>query len=231
MIAIRKSIDRGHRSHGWLDARHTFSFADYRHPDHMGFRALRVLNEDVVRPGAGFPPHSHRDMEILTYVLEGAVRHRDSTGGGGVIRPGEIQYMCAGSGVAHSEMNASDTEDLHLLQIWLLPKAEGLKPGYAQQRIAERIDGRLAPVASPDGRAGSVAIHQDAVLYAARLKDGGEAVLPLAPSRYGWLQVARGGVEIGGALMAAGDGARFEKEGPTPVRALADSEILFFDLA
>lgn len=231
MIAIRKGIDRGRANHGWLDARHTFSFANYHHPDHMGFRALRVINEDVVAPGAGFPPHSHRDMEIITYVLEGGVRHQDSTGGGGVIRPGEVQYMCAGSGVTHSEMNASEKEKLHLLQIWLLPDRAGHKPGYAEQKIADRIDGRLAPIASPDGRNGSIKINQDAVLYAARLKEGAEIELPLSTDRYGWLQVAKGGLEIGGAIMQAGDGARLEKEGPTRLKALDDSEFLFFNLA
>lgn len=231
MIAIRKGIDRGRANHGWLDARHTFSFANYHHPDHMGFRALRVINEDVVAPGAGFPPHSHRDMEIITYVLEGGVRHQDSTGGGGVIRPGEVQYMCAGSGVTHSEMNASEKEKLHLLQIWLLPDRAGHKPGYAEQKIADRIDGRLAPIASPDGRNGSIKINQDAVLYAARLKEGAEIELPLSTDRYGWLQVAKGGLEIGGAIMQAGDGARLEKEGPTRLKALDDNEFLFFNLA
>jgi hypothetical protein len=231
MIAIRKGVERGRANHGWLDARHTFSFADYRHPDHMGFRALRVLNEDVVAPGAGFPPHSHRDMEIITYVLEGGVRHQDSTGGGGVIRPGEVQYMCAGAGVTHSEMNASETEPLHLLQIWLLPDAAGHEPGYAQISVADRIAGRLAPIASPDGRDGSIRINQDAVLYAARLAEGAEIALPADPTRHGWLQIARGGVEIGGAILQAGDGARVEKQGPLPLKALADAEILFFDLA
>lgn len=231
MIAIRKGIDRGRANHGWLDARHTFSFANYHHPDHMGFRALRVINEDVVAPGAGFAPHSHRDMEIITYVLEGGVRHQDSTGGGGIIRPGEIQYMSAGAGVTHSEMNASGQAPLHLLQIWILPSAAGLTPGYAQQSIADRIEGRLAPLASPDGRDGSIRINQDAILYAARLKEDAEIELPLDAARFGWLQIARGGVEIGGAIMQAGDGARFESEGPAAVKALADAEILFFDLA
>jgi redox-sensitive bicupin YhaK (pirin superfamily) len=231
MITIRKGIDRGHANHGWLDARHTFSFANYYDPAHMGFRALRVINEDVVVPGAGFPPHSHRDMEIITYVLEGGVRHQDSTGGGGVIRPGEIQYMSAGSGVTHSEMNASKTEPLHLLQIWLLPNARDLKPAYAQTSIAATIDGRLAPVASPDGREGSIRINQDATLYAARLKEGQEIELPVSADRYGWLQIARGGVEIGGAIMQAGDGARIERTAAPGIKALAGSEILFFDLA
>lgn len=231
MIAIRKSIERGRRNHGWLDARHTFSFGDYREPAQMGFRSLRVINEDVVEPGAGFQPHSHRDMEIVTYVLEGAIAHEDSTGGGGVIRPGEVQYMCAGSGVTHSEFNASKSERLHLLQIWILPGAKDLKPGYVQQSVEKEIAGRLAPIVSPDGRAGSIRINQDAVLYAARLDEDQEIALPLDAQRYGWLQVARGGVEIGGAIMQAGDGARFEGETRPTLKTLSDAEILFFDLA
>ncbi|MEQ1931062.1 MAG: pirin family protein [Parvularculaceae bacterium] len=230
MITIRKSIDRGRRNHGWLDARHTFSFGDYRDPAQMGFRSLRVINEDVVAPGAGFAPHSHRDMEIVTYVLEGGVKHEDSTGGGGVIRPGEVQYMCAGSGVTHSEVNASPSEPLHLLQIWLLPNAKDLKPGYAQKSVSAEIDGRLAAIVSGDGRDGSIKINQDTVLYAARLKEGQEVVLPLAAERFGWLQIARGGAEIGGAVMQAGDGARFEAEAGPKLKALGLAEILFFDL-
>jgi hypothetical protein len=231
IIAIRKGIDRGHANHGWLDARHTFSFASYHDPAQMGFRALRVINEDVVAPGAGFEPHSHRDMEIITYVLEGGVAHQDSAGGGGVIRPGEIQYMSAGSGVTHSEMNASKSEPLHLLQIWILPNARNLKPGYAQKSVLDAIRGKLAPIVSPDGREESIRINQDAVLYAARLDEGQDIALPLAGNRYGYLQIARGGVEIGGAIMQAGDGAKFENEAAPRLKALAPAEILFFDLA
>lgn len=230
MITIRKAIDRGHANHGWLDTHHTFSFADYRDPDHMGYRTLRVINEDVVAPGAGFAPHSHRDMEIITYVLEGAVAHKDSTGGGGVIRPGEVQYMCAGSGVTHSEYNASDSEPLHLYQIWVLPKARGLKPGYAQKAFGDERGGVLRLVASPDGRDGSLKINQDTALYAALLEEGAEIEHSLPEDRYGWLQVARGGVEIGGAVMQSGDGAKIEGEKVLQLKALAPAELLFFDL-
>lgn len=232
MILIRKAIDRGHANRGWLNSHHTFSFADYYHPDHMGYRALRVINEDVIAPGAGFPAHSHRDMEIVTYVLEGAVAHRDSTGGGGVIRPGEVQYMCAGAGVTHSEFNASKTEPLHLYQIWLLPNAKNLKAGYAQKAFGDERNGRFRIVVSPDGREGSLKINQDASLYAAVLDEGAEVQQPLGEERYGWLQVARGGVEIGGAIMQAGDGAKIEKETAVAIMALAPrTELLLFDLA
>lgn len=232
MITIRKGVDRGHANHGWLDANHTFSFANYYHPDHMGFRALRVINEDTVTPGAGFPPHSHQDMEIITYVLEGAVAHKDSTGGGGIIRPGEVQYMCAGSGVTHSEYNASKEEPLHLLQIWLLPSARGLTPGYAQKAFGDERNGVLRLVASPDGRDGSLKINQDASLYASVLAEGDIAEHKFGPDRYGWLQVARGGIEIGGAVMQAGDGAKIELERLISLKALAPkTEFLLFDLA
>lgn len=230
MITIRKAIDRGHANHGWLDTHHTFSFADYHDPDHMGYRTLRVINEDVVAPGAGFAPHSHRDMEIITYVLEGAVAHKDSTGGGGVIRPGEVQYMCAGSGVTHSEYNASDSEPLHLYQIWVLPKARGLKPDYAQKAFGDERGGVFRLVASPDGREGSLKINQDTALYASVLEEGAEIEHPWQEGRYGWLQVARGGIEIGGAVMQAGDGAMIEGETLLRLNALAPSELLLFDL-
>jgi len=230
MITIRKAIDRGHANHGWLDTHHTFSFADYRDPEHMGYRTLRVINEDVVAPGAGFAPHSHRDMEIITYVLDGAVAHKDSTGGGGVIRPGEVQYMCAGTGVTHSEYNASDSEPLHLYQIWVLPNAKGLKPGYAQKAFGDERGGVFRLVASPDGREGSLKINQDTALYASLLEDGAEIEHSLQEGRHGWLQVARGGVEIGGAIMQAGDGAMIEGETLLRLKALAPAELLLFDL-
>ena len=231
MIMIRKGTDRGHANHGWLDARHTFSFANYHHPDHMGYRALRVINEDVIAPGAGFPPHSHQDMEIITYILDGAIAHKDSTGGGGVIKPGEVQYMCAGAGVTHSEFNASKTDPLHLYQIWLLPNAIGLEAGYAQKAFGDERNGIFRLVASPDGRDGSLKINQDTALYASVLSEGDEIEHPLRADRFGWLQVARGGVEIGGAIMQAGDGAKIEKEEALRMKALAPSELLFFDLA
>lgn len=231
MITIRKAIDRGHANHGWLQARHSFSFANYYHPDHMGFRALRVINEDTVAPGAGFPPHSHQDMEIITYVLEGALEHKDSTGGGGVIRPGEVQYMCAGAGVTHSEYNASKTDPVHLLQIWLLPNARGHKARYEQRDFGDARRGRLLPVATPDGRDGSIAVNQDALLYASVLDEGVEARHEFAADRYGWLQLARGGLEIGGVMMQPGDGAKIAGERLLDVKALApDTEFLLFDL-
>lgn len=232
MILIRKAIDRGHANHGWLDARHTFSFADYRDPDHMGFRALRVINEDRIAPGAGFAPHSHRDMEILTYVLDGAIEHKDSTGGGGIIRPGEVQYMCAGSGVTHSEFNASKAEPAHLLQIWLLPDAKDHAPRYEQKAFGEARRGALALVASRDGRAGSLKINQPTDVYASVLGEGEDIEHRFAPGRFGWLQLANGGLEVGGLVMQAGDGAKISDEEVLAVKALApETEFLLFDLA
>ena len=232
MISIRKGFDRGHANHGWLDARHTFSFANYYHPEHMGFRALRVMNEDVINPGAGFPTHPHDNMEIITYVLEGALAHKDSTGGGGVIRPGEVQYMSAGSGVTHSEFNASDTDPVHLYQIWLLPNERGAPPRYEERKISEARDGGLALVASGDGRDGSIRIRQDADLYASVIKEGATLSHAFRPGRFGWLQVAKGGIELPeGSIMQAGDGAKINDETRVSWTALADSEILLFDLA
>ena len=232
MITIRKGVDRGRANHGWLDARHTFSFANYHHPDHMGFRALRVMNEDRINPGAGFPTHPHQDMEIITYVLEGALAHKDSTGGEGVIRPGTVQYMAAGTGVAHSEFNASKTEPVHLYQIWLLPDRKGASPRYEEREIGAARNGRLALVASQDGRDGSFRINQNADFYASIVKEGDGLEHHFAPGRYGWLQVAKGGIELPeGSIMQAGDGARIEGEDAIAFKALADSEILLFDLA
>lgn len=231
MITIRKGVDRGHASHGWLEAKHSFSFASYHHPERMGWRSLRVINEDVVQPGAGFAPHSHRDMEIVTYVLEGALEHKDSTGGGGIIRPGDVQYMCAGSGVTHSEFNASKSEPVHLYQIWILPNAKGLKPGYAQKSFGDERKGRLRVVASPDGRDGSIPINQDALIFAGVFAEGAELERRIDGGRFGWLQVARGGVETGGALLQAGDAALLEGEDLLSFKAAADAEVIFFDLA
>ncbi len=232
MITIRKGVDRGHANHGWLDSHHTFSFANYHHPEHMNFRALRVMNEDRINPGAGFPTHSHQDMEIITYVLEGEVTHKDSTGGGGTITPGMVQYMSAGTGVSHSEYNASDENMLHLYQIWLLPDATGHTPHYEERRIGPAREGGLALVASGDGREGSIKIHQDADLYASVIKDGEALSHRFALGRYGWLQVAKGGVELPeGPIMQAGDGAKIEDAEAVSFTALADSEILLFDLA
>jgi redox-sensitive bicupin YhaK (pirin superfamily) len=227
MIQVRKSKDRGHANHGWLDSWHTFSFADYHDPRHMGFSALRVINEDRVTPGEGFPTHPHRDMEIITYVLEGALEHKDSLGSGSVIRPGEVQRMSAGTGIRHSEFNHSQSEPVHFLQIWILPDVQGAKPGYEQKRI--ELDGGLRLVASPDGSSGSVTIHQDARVYAARL-NGAEISHALAPGRRAWLQVARGTAKVNGTELQAGDGAGFA--GETELRLAADgsAEVLLFDL-
>jgi redox-sensitive bicupin YhaK (pirin superfamily) len=201
MITIRKAAERGHFDHGWLDTSHSFSFADYRDEDHMGWSELRVINEDRVQPGEGFGTHRHRDMEILSWVLEGELAHRDSTGGGGVLRPGEVQRMSAGTGVSHSEFNGSKERPVHFLQIWLLPDRTG---------SARR--GRLAIIASPDGAEGSTTIHQDARVYATLLDEGQRVALPLAAGRQGWVQVARGEVVVNGHILTAGDGAALSGE-------------------
>lgn len=232
MITIRKGADRGHANFGWLDARYTFSFANYFHPERMGFRSLRVMNEDHINPGAGFPAHSHEDMEIITYVLEGELAHKDSTGGEGVIRPGVVQYMSAGSGVTHSEFNASTENPVHLYQIWLVPDAKGYAPRYEERKLVSEADEGFELIASDDGRDGSIPIHQDASLYAAKLGQGSNAEHRFSEGRYGWLQVARGGVELPqGSIMQAGDGAVIEGESRVALKALADSEVLLFDLA
>ena len=232
MITIRKGVDRGYANHGWLDARHTFSFANYHHPDHMGFRSLRVINEDRINPGAGFPTHPHNDMEIITYVLEGALTHKDSTGGEGVIRPGVVQYMSAGSGVQHSEFNASDADPVHLYQIWITPNKTGVTPRYEEREIGNARDGSLALIASGDGRDGSFRINQDADLYAAKVVEGDALSHHFVPGRFGWLQIAKGGVELPeGSIMQAGDGAKIDNLDRLSFKALADSEILLFDLA
>lgn len=231
MITVRKSDDRGHVKHGWLNARHTFSFADFYDPEYVSYRSLRVMNEDRFAPGGGFPMHPHRDMEIITYVLDGAIAHKDSTGGSGVIRPGEVQYMRAGSGVRHSEFNPSDSQELHLYQIWMLPKELGLAPGYAQKEFGDARKHGLCLVASPDGRDGSLKINQDTDLYAAIIEDSDERAHDFAPGRAGWLQVARGAVNLNGVELQAGDGAKIENENSIVIKALEASEILLFDLA
>ncbi len=227
MMQLRKANDRGHANHGWLDSWHTFSFADYHDPKHVQFSALRVINEDRVAPGEGFPTHPHRDMEIITYVLEGALEHQDSLGTGSVIRPGEVQRMSAGTGIRHSEFNHSQSEPVHFLQIWILPDRQGMKPGYEQKRIG--LDGQLRLVASPDGHDGSITIHQDARVYAARLT-GNEATHALAPGRRAWLQVARGAVTLNGTTLHAGDGAAIENESSLRLAADGSAEMLLFDL-
>jgi redox-sensitive bicupin YhaK (pirin superfamily) len=233
MIQIRKSDQRGHFDHGWLDTRHTFSFADYHDPQQMGFGSLRVINEDQVVPGRGFGTHGHRDMEILSYVLSGALQHRDSLGTGSIIRPGELQRMTAGSGVRHSEQNASSSEPVHFLQIWILPEADGLAPGYEQKSFpAEARRGRLQLVASRDGRDGSVTVHQDVALHLANLGAGETARLPLAPGRRAWVQLASGALEVNGQLLQAGDGAALTGEAAVELRGAAGrgGEALLFDL-
>lgn len=231
MLELRKAADRGAAFHGWLDTRHTFSFAHYYDPRHMGFRALRVINEDRVAPRAGFPTHGHQDMEIITYVLEGALAHEDSTGSKGVLRPGEVQRMSAGSGVRHSEYNASDAEALHLLQIWILPDEHGIEPSYEQRAfpLEERTD-RFRLLVSPDGQDGSLRIHQDAKLYGAVLTPAARASLSLGEGRYGWVQVARGAVSLDGQRLAAGDGAALEGRNLTFEAEDDGAELLVFDL-
>jgi quercetin 2,3-dioxygenase len=229
MILIRPSEERGHNKLSWLDSRFTFSFDQYYDPNHMQFRSLRVINEDVVAPSQGFPTHPHRDMEILTWVLEGAVEHRDNTGGRGVIRPGELQHMTAGRGVLHSEFNPSSTESTHLLQIWLMPKRKGLDPSYEQLSFPDaELRGKFNLVAGPQA---PVTIHQDANLYIARLDKGTKATHSLAPGRHAWVQIARGEVQLNGEKLKAGDGAAISNETEIQVEATMASETLLFDLA
>lgn len=230
-LTLRRAGERGHLNFGWLDTSHTFSFGSYHDPRHMGFRVLRVINEDRVIPGQGFPTHPHRDMEIITYVLEGALEHRDSMGNGSVIRPGEVQRMSAGTGVTHSEYNASRSEGVHFLQIWILPEARGLEPGYEQKAFsAEEKRGKLRLVASRDGAEGSVKLNQDAKLYATLLEQGEELSFTIEPGRHAWVHVARGKAQLNGRAMAAGDGASASGEGRLLLRGEQGAEILLFDL-
>jgi quercetin 2,3-dioxygenase len=232
MITVRPAAERGHFDHGWLDTYHTFSFASYHDPSHMGFRALRVVNEDRVKPGEGFGIHAHRDMEILTWVLEGALEHKDSMGNGSVIRPGDIQRMTAGTGVTHSEFNPSREVPVHLLQIWLLPNRRGLPPGYEEKRFPpEARRGHLCLIAAGDGRQGAVSINQDADLWTALLEPGESVRHALKPGRYAWLQVARGGVSLKGTTLGAGDGVGVSDEAALDMTASAPAEVLVFDLA
>ena len=231
MLTVRKSAERGHAHHGWLDSFHSFSFAGYHDPDWMGFGPLRVINEDRIAPGGGFPTHSHQDMEIVTWVLAGALEHQDSLGNGGVIHPGEVQRMRAGHGIAHSEFNASASEPVHLLQIWIEPDANGLAPGYEQIAFApDSLRGRLRLIASRDGRDGSVTIHQDAAIHAGRLAPGDRATLTLAPGRRAWLQVASGRVKVQGLPLDAGDAVAVRFESAIDIEALDASEVIGFDL-
>jgi len=231
MIAYRRADERGHAQHGWLDSFHSFSFADYYDPQHMGFGPLRVINEDRVQPGMGFGTHGHRDMEILSYVLEGELSHRDNMGNGSVIVPGDVQRMSAGRGVLHSEFNPSPERPVHFLQIWIEPSARGIRPSYEQKRF-EAADkrGHLALIASPDGRDGSVTIHQDAYVYAALL-DGDERVThDIAPDRRGYVHVARGSVPRNGAPLHAGDAAKLDGAATIALDAGSEAEVLVFDL-
>jgi quercetin 2,3-dioxygenase len=232
MMQIRRNAERGHADHGWLDTYHTFSFADYFDPAHMGFRALRVINEDRVAPGTGFGMHGHRDMEIVTVVLAGALQHRDTLGNGEVLRPGEVQHMTAGTGIRHSEFNPSPTEAVHLYQIWLLPRQTGLTPSYEQKAFpdAEKHN-RWRLIASPDGRDGSLTIHQDSRLYLARLNEAQELRHELANGRHAWLQVLHGGASVNGTVLKAGDGAALTDEKAVTVQATEAAEVLLFDLA
>jgi redox-sensitive bicupin YhaK (pirin superfamily) len=232
MIQVRKSNQRGHADLGWLNTYFTFSFADYYDPKHVHFRTLRVLNDDRIAPGQGFPTHPHRDMEIVTYVLEGALEHRDSMGTGSVIRPGDVQYISAGSGVTHSEFNASDKEPVHLLQIWMFPEAQGLKPVYGQKTFSqEEKSGKLRLVASPEGRDGSVKIQQHNELYATVLSEGQSVRHELGPERHAYVQVARGSVTLNGTTLDAGDGAAISNEKAVDLTGVANAEVLLFDLA
>jgi len=232
MITVRKSEDRGKGKIDWLDSRFSFSFGDYYDPAHENFGALRVINEDWIKGGAGFPPHPHRDMEIVTYILEGAIAHRDSTGGGGTIRPGEIQRMSAGSGIVHAEFNASATETCHLLQIWIMPSRRGIEPGYEQKRIdPDAVRNHFARIAAPDPRENEVRLVQDAEIWAAKLDAGVEAIHPLAQGRKAWLQVAKGEVVLGDQILKAGDAAAITDQAQIAVKSNALSEVLLFDLA
>jgi hypothetical protein len=232
MIVRRPSDERGRANHGWLDSRHTFSFADYHDPAYMGFRSLRVINEDRVQPAKGFGTHGHRDMEIISYVLAGELAHKDNMGTGSVIRPGDVQRMSAGTGVLHSEMNPSPSNPVHFFQVWLLPARRGIPPSYEEKRFEDREkQGRLKLIVSPDGRDGSVSLNQDADVYAALFKPGEGAHLDLRPGRYAWVQVARGGITLNGETLSAGDGAAVSDERALDLLARSDAEVLVFDLA
>ena len=232
MIQVRRSDDRGKADHGWLDSRHTFSFASYYDPDHMGFRALRVINEDRVRPGAGFGTHGHQDMEIVSYVLSGNLAHKDSLGNGSVLTAGDVQRMTAGTGVRHSEMNPSLEEPVHFLQIWIVPERDGLEPGYEEVHVSEEDKrGRLRLIASGQSENGAMKIHQDVELYATVLDAGSDVKLDLKPGRHAWVQVIRGDVSLNGHDLSAGDGAAVSDERALRLSAGTETEVLVFDLA
>ena len=232
MISVRRADERGHADHGWLDTRHTFSFADYHDPKYLGFRGLRVINEDRVQPGQGFPPHGHRDMEIVSYVLAGALEHKDSMGTGSVIRPGDVQRMSAGTGVRHSEYNHSKDEPVHFLQVWILPERRGLEPGYEQRHFSD-ADKRagLRLIASREGTDGSVTIHADAKIYAAVVEQDQRLRHALAEHRHAWLQVARGAITLNDRPLVHGDGAAVSGEPALTIAGAERAEVLVFDLA
>ena len=232
MLSLRRSSERGHFDHGWLNTYHTFSFADYHDPRHMGFRALRVINEDRVQPGQGFGTHGHQDMEILSCVLEGALQHRDSLGHGSIIRPGELQRMSAGTGVLHSEFNPSDSELVHFYQIWLLPQRAGLTPSYEQQAFDDAEQrGKLRLVASPTGQDGSLTIYQDARVYLSKLDADQHVTHDLASGRHAWVQALRGKVQVNGHELTAGDGVAVSDKSRLAISAAASTELMLFDLA
>ena len=232
MLQVRRSNERGHFDHGWLNTYHTFSFSEYYDPQWTQFRSLRVMNEDVVAPNQGFGMHGHRDMEIITYVLSGELQHRDSLGNGDILRAGELQHMTAGSGIRHSEFNPSTNQPVHLYQIWLLPDRAGHTPRYEQTRFApEEMAGKLRLVASPDGAQGSLSIHQDARLYLATLAGGAAITQALSPGRHAWLQVLRGDVDLNGERLSVGDGAAASEVGELQMTAQSAAEVILFDLA
>ncbi|KHD87590.1 MAG: quercetin 2,3-dioxygenase [Bdellovibrio sp. ArHS] len=232
MFALRKSNERGFADHGWLKSRHTFSFADYYDPDHMGFRALRVINEDRIEGGTGFGMHGHRDMEIISYVVQGALEHKDSKGNVAVIKPGDVQRMSAGTGVMHSEYNKMPESDTHFFQIWILPDRPGTSFGYGQKSFADDLNTKdLVLVVSKEGREGSISINQDADLYISRMKKGKEFAFPIRPSRHVWLQVIQGHLNINGHVLETGDAVKVSQEQSLQVSAQEDSEFMLFDLA
>jgi redox-sensitive bicupin YhaK (pirin superfamily) len=232
MLQIRKSEERGFANHGWLKSHHSFSFADYFDPKHMGFRSLRVINEDYVDAGMGFDPHPHRDMEIITYVVEGSLSHEDSMGTKAIIKPGEVQRMSAGTGIVHSEYNSNEKGKTHLFQIWIMPKTRGGSPGYGQKSFEKELnEKKLVLTISESGRDGSIAIKQDADMYVSRLKDGDETEFELRPGRGAWVQVVRGSVSVDGETIAAGDALAIDDSGTLKFKAIGSSEFILFDLA
>ncbi len=232
MITVRRSKERGHFNHGWLETYHTFSFGEYFDRHNMAFRSLRVINEDFVEPGEGFPTHPHKDMEIITYVLSGALAHKDSLGSEEVIYPGNVQKLSAGTGITHSEYNASQTEKVHLLQIWILPERKGFKPMYQEKEFAKELSpGKLVLVGSHEGEKGGVTIHQDVSLYVGRPDANSPMILPLKKERFGWIQVTKGSLTVGDVTLSAGDGASIAEEENLSVVGENGGEFLYFDLA